>query len=103
LIKLISALATSRDYVDRAIAFGEAVPRLERLRTVVIAGLMGACFILAAGYIHLTQEMETIQTQQRQAARERVAILKSMGDLREQNEALTLLLGKSRASSPSTP
>lgn len=62
--KLIADLAASQDDVDRAIALGEAVPRLEHLQNILLCGLVAAAVILSVGYIHLTNEIAKTHRQQ---------------------------------------
>lgn len=67
MIRLVSELAEAPGRVERAIALGEAIPRLERLRAMLLIGMVGACLVLAAGYIHLNQEISTIRSNQQKA------------------------------------
>lgn len=63
-VKLIADLAASQDDVDRAIALGKAVPRLERLQNILLCGLVAAVVILSVGYIHMTDEITKTHRQQ---------------------------------------
>lgn len=97
--KLIADLALARDAVDRAVAFGEAVPRLERLRNIVLWGLVTAVVILSASYIHLTSEMATIKNEQSLGNAERQRIMHQL-DVAQGDRWVIMqaLAGKSGAS-----
>ena len=104
MIRLFAALAASRDQVDRAIAFGEAIPRLEKLRRVVLAGLTVAVFILSISYIHLTNEMDSVRQHQEQANVERGQILHQLQVAQgDRWVIMKALVGKKRASLTATP
>lgn len=91
MIRLVSELAEARDRVDRAIALGGAIPRLEKLRRTIIVGLVCACLILSAGYIHMNQEISTIEHHQQEA---KAARLRAES---ERQQILRALLGKEGA------
>jgi hypothetical protein len=74
-IKLIGTLATASDRVDRSIALGEAVPRLERLKTAVLVGLFAACVLLTIGYVNVTNQINAIREQQVMATQQRATII----------------------------
>jgi hypothetical protein len=94
-IKLVASLAQSKDYVDRAIAFGEAVPRLERMRVVMTFGFVVAVLILAIGYINMNQQISAIRAEQARAQEAREKIMIPMARALVQRD---IELGKLRAS-----
>jgi len=94
MIRLVSELAEARDRVDRAIALGGAIPRLEKLRRTIIVGLIGACLILSAGYIHMNQEISTIEHNQEKA---KAARLRAESERQKMQKMLRDLLGREGA------
>ena len=104
MIRLIAALAASRDQVDRAIALGEFIPRLERLRTIVLIGLVAAVTMLTWGYIEASNQLTAVRQQQVEAEAQRMLIVSELehADL-ERDRILRALTGKSGASPTSTP
>ena len=94
MVKLIADLAQARDNADRAIALGAAVPRLERLKSMVLWGLVAAVVILSVSYIHLTGEV-------RESHDHQAEIKRQISDA--EARVTKLILGKSGASTPSAP
>lgn len=103
MIKAVAALASARNQVDRSIALGEAIPRLVRLRRIVLWGLVAAVVILSVSYIHISSEMDSVRKQQKLAQVERNQILHQLEVAQGDRWAIMSLLGKQRASTASTP
>lgn len=104
MIRLIAALAASRDQVDRAIAFGEAIPRLERLKVVTLAGLVLACFVLSLAYISMSNQLSSVRADQRRAEAERALIIQAQKDGNaDRARIMRLLAGKYGASTQTAP
>ena len=103
MIKLVASLATARDGIDRAIAYGEAVPRLERIRRIMLWGLTVTIVILSIGYVSLSQNIHDIEARQLRDQRERAHIIAMLKKADIERRILLNAAGKSRASLASTP
>lgn len=88
MIKLVAALANARDNVDRSIALGEAIPRLERLRRTILWGLVVTVTVLSVSLIHLSRELETVRENQVKAEQARVTMLAYLEKADRDNQTL---------------
>ena len=102
MIKLMGDLIGANDRVERVIAFGEAIPKLERLRIIVFVGLAGVCFVLAVAYISMSSQIESLRAKQASISQQS-AILERLekADI-ERDVILRALVGKSGARGAST-
>lgn len=98
MIKLMGDLIGASNRVERVIAYGEAIPRLERLRVILLVGLAGACLILAVAYIGMSNQIDSIKAKQATAEAQRAIILKRLGEAdQERDIILRAVAGKSGA------
>lgn len=83
MVQLLSDLALARDRVDMSVAFGEAAPRVERVKNVALITLAALVVILFVALASIKIQVDKVHEGQKQAKAYRAQVLMQQAEILE--------------------